>query len=91
MSVRIFKYPLVVTDDQTVGIPGGSRILSVDNQNGVLTLWAMVNTDRPVEPRHIRIVGTGHEIADKAAASLEFIGTVLMDPFVWHVFEWRKI
>ena len=91
MSVRIFKYKLSITDEQTICLPQGSRILSVDNQDGVLTLWAMVNTDRPVEPRYIRIVGTGHEIADKAAASLEFIGTVLMDPFVWHVFEWRKI
>lgn len=86
----IWKFVLEVTDTQFVNMPAGSEILSVDNQDGSLCLWAMVNPviDPTAEPerREIEIIGTGNPI-DRDMVCRKFIGTVLAAPFVWHVFE----
>jgi hypothetical protein len=37
-------------------------------------------------PRIIKIYGTGHQY-DRVSNEQRFIGTVVMSPFVWHVFE----
>jgi hypothetical protein len=84
MMKRIYKYPLEITGVQPVDMPAGAKLLSVANQNGTLCLWAMVDTDAPNDRRVIVICGTGHAMDD---AGLIFIGTVLMGPLVWHVFE----
>lgn len=80
----IWKYELQLTDRQTVVMPIGSEILSVDNQRGSLCLWAMADPEQPEQNRNIEIIGTGNPMLD---GRREFIGTVVMNPFVWHVFE----
>jgi hypothetical protein len=80
----IWKYPLKITDLQTVEMPVRGQILSAGNQGGVLTLWALVDTREPLGPRIIEIIGTGNPIE---TAPRVFIGTVQMPPFVWHVFD----
>lgn len=83
--MKIWKYELKLVDRQAVSMPIGATILSVANQRGNLCLWAKVN------PRHnhptnriIQIVETGNPIPNE---EMTFIGTVVIDPFVWHVFE----
>ena len=44
MSRVIWKYPLEVTDEQTLMLPRSARALSVAAQNDTLTLWALVRT-----------------------------------------------
>jgi len=39
----IWKYPLQVTDAQTIDVPEGSEALSVQVQNGTPCLWARVD------------------------------------------------
>lgn len=59
----VYKYPVDVTDEQTLKIPLGSKILSVIEQNNKIVLYAIVHPG--VEYTReviIRIVGTGHEI-----------------------------
>lgn len=82
---RIWKHQLHIIDLQSVNLPYGSRIISAANQNGILTIWSMVDPSQPTCTRHIEIFGTGHQIDE--TVSRRFIGTVLIDPFVWHVFE----
>lgn len=87
MTPRIFKYTLEITSDQTVQMPQGAWILSVANQGGNLCLWAMVDIDCNLHPRHIEVIGTGHRVVQDMGVERTFIGTVLINQFVWHVFE----
>lgn len=82
----IWKYELEVLDIQFIDVPIGGTILSVANQSDRVMLWAMVNPTNPKEKRRIEIYGTGHNI-EPTPADRTFIGTVLVAPYVWHVFE----
>ena len=87
---KIYKYPLEITDTQEILMPQGSRVISVAVQNGILCCWAIVvaNSVDILEPVMIRIYGTGNPMDDRDLGTEErFIGTVLMPPFVWHVFQ----
>jgi len=82
----IWKYELAITDIQQLEIPHKGTILSVANQNGKLCLWALVNPNLVSYIRTIEIIGTGNPI-DKSPVERKFIGTAVINPFVWHVFE----
>ena len=80
----IYKYPLIVTDIQIVLLPEGAQILHVDVQNHCLCLWALVDPEAPLYPQTIEVIGTGNTIL--TIGTIKHIGTVLMAPFVWHIF-----
>lgn len=83
--MKIYKYPLELTDVQEVHIPAAApgTLLSVINQHGTLCLYAAVEPeDEPVACR-IYVHGTGHDIISPGA---NFIGTVEFGPLVFHVF-----
>lgn len=82
----IWKYELKVTDDQEILMPAQAKILSVGNQDGKLCVWALVDTEQPIAPKYFSIVGTGHPMSEDFPLK-RFVGTVIMSPFVWHVFE----
>ena len=82
--MKIFKYELEITDRQTIKLPGAWHIRSVANQNGKLCLWAEVEPGKAEEDVHILIVGTGNPYSTDRI--IGFVGTVVIDPFVWHVF-----
>ena len=81
--MSIWKFPLKVCDHQVVSMPKGATILSVQEQGGVPTIWALCNIDAPREDRMFITRGTGFEFDDDS----RWIGTVKLGPFVWHVFE----
>ena len=87
----IWKFSLQITDRQTVTMPVGANILSVQDQAGGLQLWAIVNPDAEREQRVIEIVGTGNPMADVDKEDLArfHIATVQVrgGALVWHVFE----
>lgn len=91
--MNIFKYPLEITDFQTVKMPFSAEILSVKEQNGTLCLWALVDPDIGFEMDYkIHIIGTGAPIDSAVVKSfyggLYFIDTVVMSyGLVWHVFQ----
>lgn len=58
----VYKYPLQIQDEQKVGMPEGSKILAVQSQRGIPTLWALVDTARLPTYRKITMLGTGHPI-----------------------------
>lgn len=79
----IWKYPLDVTDKQVIQMPANAKVLSVADQAGVLTIWALVDVDAEKEARKFYVVGTGHPLDFTGA---NFLGSVQQGPFVWHVF-----
>lgn len=84
--MTIWKYPLIIEDEQTLQMPRGAVILSAQVQHGSLFLWAMVDPTQPHDERDIEIIGTGMEFSE---APRNYIGTVQMagGNLVWHIFE----
>lgn len=88
----VWKFPLLLQMSQTVKMPLGAEILSVQFQEGVLTAWAKVRHGRGNEDRKIEIRGTGHTIEEEVGCDggmyLNHLATVQGEAgFVWHVFE----
>ncbi len=83
---QVWKYELQIVDEQTLEMPRGAKVLSVANQSGKLCLWAEVDQSERIVYRHFLIIGTGNLITEDFELR-KFVGTVLIDPFVWHVFE----
>ena len=86
---RIFKYPLPVDDEVVIPMPSGARILTVQAQNNLPCVWAVVTPDAEgMEDRRFRVFGTGHPIPE-GTDSLEYIGTFQLHNgrLVFHLFE----
>lgn len=88
--VAIWKFPLEVTDVQTVVMPAGAVVLCVQMQRDWPCLWAKVPDPGAVfvDRRQFRIVGTGHHFADDEVGA--YIGTYqrpIDGGLVFHVFE----
>jgi hypothetical protein len=86
--MRIYKYPLQVTDVQILQLPKGARVLAVQCQHDAPQLWALVNEKQPPEPRVFVTYGTGNPIPDTAAQE-RYTCTYQMrgGALVFHVFE----
>lgn len=80
----IWKFELEVSDEQTIAIPQGAQLLHAGVQGEQLCLWAIVDPNAPTVNRHIGIRGTGHPCEFNI---MSHIGTVMMPPFVWHLFD----
>ena len=87
--ITIHKYKLAVTERQTLQLPEGAEILSVQTQRGEACLWAMVDTQVVTEPRVIEIFGTGYPIHQDMGVSREFLNTFQIEELglVFHAFE----
>ena len=85
--MKIWKYTLQMHDLQTLTIPVGAKLLSLQMQEGQPQLWALVNEAAPCEPRRITVYGTGQPIYNDPGV---FIGTFQYGEYVFHVFEAEK-
>jgi hypothetical protein len=85
MSQTIWKFPLPIRDMVSLTMPVGAKVLSVAEQHGDLCLWAVVDDTAPRMERIFYVFGTGNPIV--GVGTSRFVGTVLMAPFVWHIFE----
>ena len=83
----IWTFKLALVPDQGILMPVGAEILSAANQDGNLCIWAIIDPSKESESRHIEIVGTGLSLPCDMGVDRRFIGTALIDVFVWHVFE----
>jgi hypothetical protein len=84
---KIFKYPLEITDYQTVEIKSPAILLSVVGIDDEIVMYAMVDDLEYGIPVDVRIIGTGNAIKDDID-NYKFLGTVgLMNGReIWHVF-----
>ena len=84
--MRIWKWTLKLTDVQTIEVPVGAKLLSVQAQQDAIQLWAMCDENAPKEPRQIALYGTGNPMPDDVG---EYISTFQMynGNIVLHAFE----
>jgi len=84
--MTIWKFCLEVTDYQCLDMPRGAHLLSVQTQDGVPQLWAIVDPSAVKENRFILTVGTGNPMP---AGCGSFLGTyqLYLGKQVYHVFE----
>lgn len=68
----IWKFPIEITDEQTITMPQTAKILSVQLQYGVPYIWALVDTEEQKTERLLAVYGTGHPCVCDAS---EYIGT----------------
>jgi hypothetical protein len=87
--MSIWKFPLSITDFQTVKMPPNSRVLTVQVQKRKLYVWAMVNLRNTTQIDYpFWIHGTGHPIEETQIQTVRYISTVSMDDgaLMLHVF-----
>ena len=71
----IYKYKLKELTTQTITMPKGYEILSVQVQHGVICLWAIVTESNEPEDVTINVHGTGHPVTSN---NLTYISTIQM-------------
>jgi len=95
-NMRIYKYPVKITDEFEIEMPKGAHILDVQMQREDACLWAMVDIEAEKETRCFRIIGTGNPIPEfsnwsrmKYRRGYEYIGTFQQHngALVWHLLE----
>ena len=82
----IWKFPLRITDVQTIEMPAGAQILTAQVQAEELMLWAIVDPHAANTGRTFAIATTGHAMQfspDKYIATFQLNGGL----FVCHLFE----
>ncbi len=86
MSRHIWKYKFRTTDEFTIDMPHGSRILDIQTQDYEPCMWAEVDNNYPLITRIFRIYGTGHELPNKPG---DYIKTYQEHDggLIWHVYE----
>lgn len=86
----IYKYPLTLVDEQTIQLPKGADILSVQWIRNQLCIYALVDTqESEMENRQIKIFGTGNPILPNTTPKKHlFVGTIFnqSQTLVFHVF-----
>ena len=94
-DLRIWKFEIPVQGTIDMRIQGFRKILKLDmdpkdpNTNKIY-MWALVDpTETQYKNVHLRIIGTGHPVENDIMNFHEFVDTVFVGPFVWHVF--RKV
>jgi len=69
-------------------IPIGSEILTAQVQNGVIVLWALVDTNEIDSQRLFHVIGTGWKFPKiDCCMQLRYIATVQRDTEAAHIFE----
>lgn len=82
--MMIWKYEIIISNDAVkFQIPINSTILFVDEQDGKLMMWVLVDPKEIKKLRLFLVVGTG----DGFNPELHYIGSAQIDEFVWHVLE----
>ena len=80
----IFKQKLDICDKQTIELPQDFKILHINEQNGVPCIWYKCTSDAPAVKLDIYCFGTGFRM--DGLPSMQYIGTVMIDGYVWHFY-----
>lgn len=84
----IWKYGLLLEPKQTIKVPAGFKFLSVHKHSEEperIQLFALVDPAAEKIDLEVRIYSTGHGLHEKELIS-NYIGSVKLNPFTWHVF-----
>ena len=85
MSRQVWKIPLSFDSATRVALSTCAVVRHVAVQDRRICLWIEVDARENIAKceRVFTIFGTGHELPEGA----EYCGTVMLEPFVWHVYE----
>lgn len=78
----IFKYP-IETSPVVIRMPRGARVLTVQLQQGVPTIWCLVDDEEPLVHRRLVVVGTGRDLEGRVSEKAVYVGT-------WQANEWGE-
>lgn len=81
----IWKYVLKETSVQEIVMPKLHRILSIQLQNGEITMWVEVNKQSHGEVCRIEMLATGENFPLNYKGN--YIGTIQKRNYVWHYYE----
>jgi len=85
--ITIWKFRLDITPIQTVMIPVLHKLLCVQVQNDRPHVWAEVHKESIKVPVTFFILATGDN--DVSLVTRRYLGTVQVEPHVWHVYYHR--
>lgn len=85
----IHKYSLgLMNGPFDIEMPQGARVVHVECQHSEarVEMWAMVETDSPMQTRQFSVIGTGHPCDHP---DHQYMATAISPcrRFVWHVFD----
>lgn len=82
----IWRYPIDMAEEQSVRMPKGARVLSVQRHGKETFLYALLTAHSAYTTRTVRVRSTDDDCDGLAAE--EYVGTVALDDhrFVFHVF-----
>jgi len=82
----IFKYPIEITDKQTLQIPSQSSPLYAGlDPNGKPCIWCCVDSNKTNHEVTVYVVGTGNPMPERNP-TLIYVGSFVQRSFVWHIF-----
>jgi len=84
--ITIHKYQFEIADTVHIQMPEKARVLIIDMQFNIPTLWALVNTEWAKETRKFYVAGTGNHLTEVWLFK-SHIATIQINGFVWHIFE----
>ncbi len=68
----IFKYQMPIQEQFSMDLPKGAEIIRVADQGGMFWLWAIIDTEAPMEIRNFRAFKTGSSMP--AMRDLRYLG-----------------
>lgn len=85
--ITIHKYQFELGGEFEIEMPEKARVLGVQLQgeDETPTMWAIVDTDKPIVKRKFKGCWTGEELPELFFTHL-YIATI-QDYYVWHIFE----
>ena len=87
----IYKYAVTPESVNTIPMPKGAQVLTVQDQQGKPQIWALVDPDAELVKRFFLLVGTGTPIK-LILSKKDYVGTFQMGSgdLVFHLFEIPK-
>ena len=85
--LNIYKYRIPDWGGKIM-LPLGARILDVQLQNDIPTLWAAVDPALAPEEYWVDIIGTGSFVPENLIQY--YVKTVQQDQLVWHIFVTKE-
>ena len=84
---EIQKYPIEDTDDVTIEMPEGAKVLTAQMQGLHLHLCAFVDPEARTTERRFRVIGTNRSVHVSTYEKLTYIDTYQVTGLFFHVFE----
>ena len=92
MKKMIWKFPLNKVSDTEISMPIGAELLTIQTQNDIPILWALVDDIDTTEIVMIEAFYTGEGVGYDMGTSREYINTIqLNNGIVIHYFKYTGV